>query len=119
MVKLKTLIVDDEAELRKSVASILKNTNLNIEFEVEEASNGKEALDKVKLNPYDLILMDVRMPEMNGLDALKEIKEHDPRTFVVIMTAHSNLNDAIVAIKDGNCKLDKPMMACPEVQPPA
>ena len=101
MIKLKTLIVDDETELRKSVASILKNTNLNIEFVIEEASNGKEALDKVQLTPFDLILMDVRMPEMNGLDALKEIKEHDPRTFVVIMTAHSNLNDAVIAIKEG------------------
>lgn len=101
MVKLKTLIVDDESELRKSVVSILKNTNLQIDFDIEEASNGQEALDKVKQHPFDLILMDVRMPEMNGLDALKEIKEHDPRTFVVIMTAHSNLNDAVLAIKDG------------------
>ena len=101
MIKLKTLIVDDEAELRKSVVSILNNTNLQIEFEIEEASNGREALDRVKAHPFDLILMDVRMPEMNGLDALKEIKEHDPRTFVVIMTAHSNLNDAVIAIKEG------------------
>lgn len=101
MVKLKTLIVDDEAELRKSVVSILKNTNLQIDFEIEEASNGREALEKAKSHPFDLILMDVRMPEMNGLDALKEIKEHDPRTFVVIMTAHSNLNDAVIAIKEG------------------
>ncbi|AGH95141.1 sigma-54-dependent transcriptional regulator [Pseudobdellovibrio exovorus] len=101
MTKLRTLIVDDESELRKSVASILKNTNLQVEFEIEEASNGLEALEKVKSQPYGLILMDVRMPEMNGLEALKEIKEHDPRTFVVIMTAHSNLNDAVVAIKDG------------------
>jgi two-component system response regulator AtoC len=101
MIKLKTLIVDDEAELRKSVVSILKNTNLQIEFDIEEAGNGQEALEKVKQHPFDLILMDVRMPEMNGLDALKEIKEHDPRTFVVIMTAHSNLNDAVLAIKDG------------------
>lgn len=101
MVKLRTLIVDDEAELRKSVASILKNTGLHIDFEVEEAENGREALDKVKRSAFDLILMDVRMPELNGLEALKEIKEHDPRTFVVIMTAHSNLNDAVVAIKEG------------------
>lgn len=101
MLKLKTLIVDDENELRKSVSSILKNMNLNIQFEIEEASNGKEALEKAKSSSYDLILMDVRMPEMNGLEALKEIKEHDPRTFVVIMTAHSNLNDAVVAIKEG------------------
>lgn len=101
MIKLKTLIVDDEAELRKSVASILKNTNLQIDFEIEEAGNGQEALAKVKAHPFELILMDVRMPEMSGLDALKEIKEHDPRTFVVIMTAHSNLNDAVIAIKNG------------------
>lgn len=101
MAKLKTLIVDDESELRKSVLSILQNTNLQIDFEIEEASNGLEALEKVKAKPFDLILMDVRMPEMNGLEALKEIKEHDPRTFVVIMTAHSNLNDAVIAIKEG------------------
>lgn len=101
MTKLKTLIVDDETELRKSVVSILKNTNLQIDFEIEEAGNGREALEKVKSHPFDLILMDVRMPEMNGLEALKEIKEHDPRTFVVIMTAHSNLNDAVIAIKEG------------------
>lgn len=101
MAKLKTLIVDDEAELRKSVVSILQNTNLQIDFEIEEACNGQEALEKVKSKPFELILMDVRMPEMNGLEALKEIKEHDPRTFVVIMTAHSNLNDAVIAIKEG------------------
>ena len=101
MVKLKTLIVDDEAELRKSVLSILQNMNLQVEFEIEEASTGLEALNRVKAHPFDLILMDVRMPEMNGLEALKEIKEHDPRTFVVIMTAQSNLNDAVLAIKDG------------------
>jgi two-component system, NtrC family, response regulator AtoC len=109
---LKTLIVDDEAELRKSVVSVLKNTVLNVQFNIDEASNGKEALDKVKTQFYDLILMDVRMPEMNGLDALREIKEHDPRTFVVIMTAHSNLNDAIAAIKDGAYDyLEKPVSA--------
>ncbi len=108
--KLKTLIVDDEIELRKSVVSVLKNTPLSIEFDIDEASNGQEALEKVKKQFYDLILMDVRMPEMDGLDALKEIKEHDPRTFVVIMTAHSNLNDAVTAIKDGAYDyLEKPV----------
>lgn len=110
MITLKTLIVDDEVELRKSVVSILKNTNLSVTFDIEEAGNGREALDKVQAQFYDLILMDVKMPEMNGLDALKEIKEHDPRTFVVIMTAHSNLNDAITAIKEGAYDyLEKPV----------
>lgn len=99
--KLKTLIVDDELELRKSVASILTNTVTDVEFDITEASNGREAIELAKKEFWDLILMDVKMPEVDGLEALKQIKEIDPRTFVVIMTAHSNLNDAVVAIKEG------------------
>ncbi|WP_413561014.1 sigma-54-dependent transcriptional regulator [Bdellovibrio sp. HCB209] len=99
--KMNTLIVDDEAELRRSVISILKTAMPEIEFVIDEASNGKEALDKVKEQSWDLVLMDVKMPEMNGLEALTAIKEHDPRTFVVLMTAHSNLHDAVLAIKEG------------------
>ncbi|HWU42473.1 MAG TPA: sigma-54 dependent transcriptional regulator [Bdellovibrio sp.] len=99
--KLHTLIVDDEAELRRSVISILQSAMPEMEFVIEEASTGKEALQKVKAQTWDLVLMDVKMPEMNGLEALAAIKEHDPRTFVVLMTAHSNLHDAVQAIKDG------------------
>lgn len=101
MNKLHTLIVDDEAELRRSVISILKSTMPEIEFTIDEASTGKEALEKVQQQQWDLVLMDVKMPEMNGLEALSAIKEHDPRTFVVLMTAHSNLHDAVLAIKEG------------------
>jgi len=98
---LNTLIVDDEAELRRSVISILKAAIPDVEFVIDEASTGREALDKVRSQNFDLVLMDVKMPEMNGLEALAAIKEHDPRTFVVLMTAHSNLQDAVTAIKDG------------------
>ncbi|MGZ3768063.1 MAG: sigma-54-dependent transcriptional regulator [Bdellovibrio sp.] len=101
MNKLNTLIVDDEVELRRSVISILKSTMPEIDFTIDEASTGKEALDKVKQKQWDLVLMDVKMPEMTGIEALSAIKEHDPRTFVVLMTAHSNLNDAVIAIKEG------------------
>ncbi|MGZ3772648.1 MAG: sigma-54-dependent transcriptional regulator [Pseudobdellovibrionaceae bacterium] len=99
--KLNTLIVDDEVELRRSVISILKSTMPEIDFTIDEASTGKEALEKVKTKQWDLVLMDVKMPEMNGIEALTAIKEHDPRTFVVLMTAHSNLHDAVLAIKEG------------------
>lgn len=99
--KLNTLIVDDEAELRRSVISILKTAMPEIDFAIEEAATGKEAFEKVQQKQWDLVLMDVKMPEMNGIEALTAIKEHDPRTFVVLMTAHSNLHDAVLAIKEG------------------
>lgn len=99
--QLHTLIVDDESELRRSVISILKSTMPEIDFIIDEAATGKEALEKVKQQQWDLVLMDVKMPEMNGIEALSAIKEHDPRTFVVLMTAHSNLTDAVLAIKEG------------------
>jgi DNA-binding NtrC family response regulator len=109
---LKVLIVDDEAELRKSITSILINSINDLTFEITEASNGKEALSKAIVDDFDLVLMDVRMPEMSGLEALAKIKEHDPRTFVVIVTAHSNLQDAVVAIKEGAYDyVEKPVQA--------
>jgi two-component system, NtrC family, response regulator AtoC len=95
------LIVDDESELRKSVASVLATAMPAFTFKVSEAATGREALDAVKANDFDLVLMDVRMPEMDGLEALSQIKAQDPRVFVVIMTAHSNLQDAVTAIKGG------------------
>lgn len=101
MQRLKALIVDDEVELRKTVMTILQSLTPEFEFDFSQASNGREALEMVKSDNWDLVLMDVRMPELDGMAALKLIKEHDPRTFVVLMTAHANLQDAIEAIKHG------------------
>lgn len=99
--EIKVLIVDDEAELRKSVAAVLTTSRPEFTFNIHEAADGLEALKMVKANDFDLVLMDVRMPEMDGLEALAQIKAQDPRVFVVIMTAHSNLQDAVTAIKGG------------------
>jgi two-component system response regulator AtoC len=108
--QLRALIVDDEAELRQSVAEVLKNSVPNVQFQIEEAESGLKAIQKVEAQDFDMVLMDVRMPEMDGLQALTQIKELDPRIFVVIMTAHANLNDAIAAIKDGAYDyLEKPV----------
>jgi two-component system response regulator AtoC len=80
------------------------------DFQFSEAGTGVEAVKQAKRQDWDMVLMDVRMPEMSGIDALVAIKEHDPRTFVVLMTAHSNLTDAIQAIKVGAYDyLEKPV----------
>jgi two-component system response regulator AtoC len=108
--QINALIVDDEAELRKSVISILRNAMPETQFKIDEASDGAEALAKYKTGDWDLVLMDVRMPNMTGLEALRAIKDHDPRTFVVLMTAHSNVQDAILAVKEGAYDyLEKPV----------
>lgn len=108
--RIQALIVDDEAELRKSVISVLRNSMPEFEFEIQEAADGREAVEKFKSADWDLVLMDVRMPELTGIEALKLIKAHDPRTFVVLMTAHSNLQDAVAAIKEGAYDyLEKPV----------
>lgn len=108
--RIQALIVDDESELRKSVISVLRNSMPDFEFDIDEAADGKEAVEKFKTGDWDLVLMDVRMPELTGIEALKLIKAHDPKTFVVLMTAHSNLQDAVAAIKEGAYDyLEKPV----------
>src|ERR1039457_3864844 len=98
---LRVLIVDDEPELRKTVRSVLESSQKDLEWDFEEASNGLEALNCLKNTEFDLLLMDVRMPTMGGLEALKKIKESHPQTFVVLMTAQANLRDAVESIKEG------------------
>lgn len=110
LTELNILIVDDEPELRKSVSSVLEQYLEGVVAHFEEAESGKQALEKVKTGDWDIVLMDVRMPEMDGFEALREIKNHDPRTFVVLMTAHANVKDAIDAIREGAYDyLEKPV----------
>jgi len=101
MQSLRVLIVDDEIELRKTVRSILQTSAGDIQWTFDEAATGLEAISKLKASDFDLVMMDVRMPELDGMEALKKIKAADPRTFVVLMTAQANLRDAVEAVKEG------------------
>jgi two-component system, NtrC family, response regulator HydG len=92
------LVVDDDSGLRMAVKSALTGTG---RFEVDEAFDGVDALEKVMAKPYNMVILDVDMPRMNGLQALKEIKEHDPSIAVIILTAYGTIDMAVQAVKDG------------------
>lgn len=94
----KVLVVDDDPGLRLSVRSALASTG---RFEVEEAFDGVNAMEKVIAGSYNMVILDVDMPRMSGLEALRAIKERDPSILVLIMTAYANIDDAVRAVKEG------------------
>ncbi len=82
----KLLIVEDEKHQRELYAMEFEDEG----YEVDQAANGKEAVDLVKKNRYDLVIMDIRMPEMDGIEALGKILSRDKKIPIVIYTAYSN-----------------------------
>ncbi|MAE59116.1 MAG: two-component system response regulator [Halobacteriovorax sp.] len=102
----RVLVVDDDKVLQNSVKDALEFHH----FAVDTADNGKEALSAVYKEKYDLVLMDVNMPEMDGITALQEIKKYDQSIIVLILTAFSNVTDAVKVLKEGAYNyLEKPI----------
>ncbi|MDC0947221.1 sigma-54 dependent transcriptional regulator [Nitrospinaceae bacterium] len=93
----KILIVDDESEMRVALETTLKREK----FQLICAEDGKQALDKMEDDDFDLILTDVRMPKVNGLELLRAVKERSPKTQVVMMTAYGTIDNAVEAMKEG------------------
>ncbi|MDP3981559.1 MAG: sigma-54 dependent transcriptional regulator [Chlamydiota bacterium] len=93
----KILIVDDDSSIRYSVSKILSEEG----FLINTASSGEEALEKIKKILPDVILMDIRMGKMGGLETLKEVKKIDEKLPVILMTAFSTTQSTIEAMKHG------------------
>jgi DNA-binding response OmpR family regulator len=91
------LIVDDEENLRRSLSLILKKTG----YEVSCASKGQEAIEYLQSKPYDLMFLDLKMPDMDGLELLPRIHGMFPDLPVLILTAHATLESAIEAVRKG------------------
>ena len=107
--KIRILLVDDEKEYVETLAERLRTRG----FHVTEAFSGDEALEKLKEFNFDVTILDVLMPGMSGIEALKEIKKLKPLTEVLMLTGHATIETAIEGMKKGAydyllkpCKMD-------------
>jgi len=90
MASVRILIVDDEDELVSALVERLKLRG----FQAEGVTTGAEALTRLADTPFDVVLLDVKMPELGGLEVIKRIKEERPNLEVILLTGHSSAQDA-------------------------
>jgi len=94
---IKILLVDDDDVVRESLAFCLKQED----YQVTEAHDGLEALEKIKLSHYHIVVLDLKMPDIDGIEVLEKIKELDRDANVIILTGHPSLESAIDTMKLG------------------
>jgi len=107
---IKVLIADDD----KIIADILKELISNSDRSIDVCHDGLDAIEKIQKERFDLIIVDLIMPRVGGLDVLKFVKKIHPETIVIIITGYASLETAITAIKEGAydyirkpCKLEE------------
>ena len=91
------LIVDDDEVIQDTLFDVLKKRG----YDIFLAGSGKEALETIKKNIIDLVLLDMRLPDVDGLEVLKKVKELDSEILVIMMTAYSDIQTAVAAMKSG------------------
>src|SRR5260370_10418728 len=94
------LIIDDEAAIRESLETLLALEG----YAVRSAENGQEGLARIAERPFDLVLLDFAMPDVNGIDLLHEIRERDPQLSVIMITAYGTVENAVKAMQAGAAK---------------
>lgn len=95
----KILLIEDEAAIRRVLIKILTEENSN--YEVEEAADGLEGIEKIKDQEYDLILCDIKMPKMDGVEVLEAVKKIKPEIPIVMISGHGDLDTAVNTMRMG------------------
>ena len=95
--KKKILVVDDEIELRRLIHKLLKMEG----YVVSEANDGEEAFEMIKKDDFSVVLSDIKMPGISGMDLLSMIKEYDSSIEVIMLTAYGRIEDGVDSIKRG------------------
>ncbi|RJS76309.1 response regulator [Candidatus Bathyarchaeota archaeon] len=91
------LVVDDDENIRSVLSTVLEEKG----YEVDTARNGREAIEKSKHHFYNLVLIDIRLPDMEGTLLLEELKETVPEMVKIILTGYPSLSNAIEAVNKG------------------
>ena len=97
MIQKRILVVDDDESLRWVTQAQLQQTG----YQVDAAANGKEALEKIQETPPDLVITDLMMPGMTGVELLRNIRADSPEIIVILVTAFGTVENAVEAIKAG------------------
>ncbi|MEW4925635.1 sigma-54 dependent transcriptional regulator [Algibacter sp. 2305UL17-15] len=95
----KILIIEDEAAIRRVLVKILSEENDT--YEVEEAEDGLSGIEKIKKDDYDLVLCDIKMPKMDGVEVLEATKKIKPETPIVMISGHGDLDTAVNTMRMG------------------
>ncbi|MGB4771720.1 MAG: sigma-54 dependent transcriptional regulator [Chitinophagaceae bacterium] len=91
------LIIDDEKAIRKTLAEILSYEG----YKIDEAENGEEGLKRFKEKTYDVVLCDIKMPKLDGIEFLEKAREHNPDVPVIMISGHGTIETAVEAVKKG------------------
>ncbi|MGZ4816542.1 MAG: sigma-54-dependent transcriptional regulator [Terriglobales bacterium] len=91
------LIIDDEVAIRESLQTLLEMED----YRVETAETGEDGLNKIAEQPFDLILLDLALPDRNGLEILRDIRDRDPSLAVILITAYGTVENAVLAMQGG------------------
>ena len=95
----KILVIEDEAAIRRVLVKILSEENDT--YEVDEAEDGLAGIDKIKKDDYDLILCDIKMPKMDGVEVLEAVKKIKPEIPMVMISGHGDLDTAVNTMRLG------------------